>query len=104
MMTKERKEYLDSIWMNTDVGKWTIALAQGQDEKADEIKDKIFEVCPSPIHALMDEEKEAYKKIKAELSSKDEGKEYIQMLEKENYDLVGVMIAYEFSMLDLYYD
>ena len=104
MMIKERKEYLDSLWMNTDVGKWVTALSKGQDEKACEIMDKIFEVHPHPIQALMDEEKEAYKKIKAELSSKDEGKDYIKTLEKENSDLLDIMIAYEFSMLNLFYD
>lgn len=104
MMTKERKKYLDSLWINTDVGKWAIALAKGQDEKTDEIMNKIFEMHPRPYSFLMDEEKEVCKKIKAELSNKDEGKEYIQELEKESPELLDIMVAHEFSMLDLYYD
>lgn len=59
---KRKKKHLDSLWVNTDVEKWTIALAKGQDEKVDEIMSKIFEEHPSPYSFLMDEEKEACKK------------------------------------------
>ena len=102
-MDEARKKQLDNLWMKTDVGEWAIALSQGQDKKADEIINKIFKERPDPYWFLMNEEKELCRKIKTELSSKDEGKEYIQMLEKENYDLVGVMVAHDFSMLDLFY-
>lgn len=102
-MDDKRKKQIDNLWMDTDVGKWAIALANGQNNDADEILKKIFKINPSPYQYLMDEEKELCNKIVSELSSEEEGKEYIQELEKKTPKLVDVMVAHEFSMLDMFY-
>ena len=103
-MTKERKQYLDGLWMNTDVGKWAIFLAEEKHKEAENVLEDIFKRgYYDSYNYLMEIEKESCQKIKNALSNIKEGKEYIQMLEKENYDLVGVMVAHEFSMLELFY-
>lgn len=101
-MEEKRKKEIDRMWMDTDVGKWAVALAQERREDAESILNKIFEIHPAPYEYLMMQEKELYKKIKKTISH-EEGKEYILKLEKENSDLVDIMVAHEFSMLELYY-
>lgn len=102
-MDEKRKKQIDNLWMDTDVGKWALALANEQTNEADEILKNIFKTNPSPYQYLMDEEKELCNKIVEELSSEEEGKEYIQELEKKTPKLVDVMVAHEFSMLDMFY-
>lgn len=101
-MDKKRKQEIDNLWMNTNVGKWAIALADGKKEEAEEILNKIFEINLSPYQYLMDEEKEVCKKLKKMFKDAEEGKEYILKLEEENGNLVDIMVAHEFSMLDFY--
>lgn len=36
-MNEERKKEIDRMWINSDLGKWTVALSQGHDEDADKI-------------------------------------------------------------------
>ena len=102
-MTNDRKKYLDNLWMNTDVGKWAIALADSRKEDADKIRDQLFQNGHyAPVEYLLDEEKRIGMALKEELQYKGEGREYIDMLEESHYNLVGIMVAYEFSLLDLH--
>lgn len=102
-MTKQRKKYLDDLWMNSEVGRWAIAEAEGNRAKADGILESLFKKgYLSPLEHLMEEEKALYQKVKKELKNVAEGKDYCMALEKANNALVGVMVAYDFSMLDLY--
>ena len=100
-MNEERKKEIDRMWINSDLGKWTVALSQGHDEDADKILRELFEKYPSPYEYLMMQERELYKKMKEALSH-TEGKEYMLKLEEENANLLDVMVAHEFSMLGLY--
>ena len=102
-MNAERKKEIDSMWINTDLGKWAVALSRNHDEDADKILRRLFEKYPSPYEYLMTQEREIYKKMKKTLS-RTERKEYILKLEKEDTDLLDIMVAHEFSMLGLYYE
>lgn len=102
-MTKDRKKHLDDLWMNTDVGKWASALADGRKEDADKICDELFQNGHfAPVEYLLDKEKKLGMAVKEELQYMGEGREYIDMIEKNNYNLVDIMIAYEFSLLNLH--
>ena len=102
-MLKERKEYLDSLWMDTDVGKWVLALSKGQKEEADKIREELFDQgILDPIGYIMGEENALCDKVRAALQDPEEVNEFLDELEKCNYGLIDVMVAYEFSMLDLY--
>lgn len=102
-MTKKRKQQLDNLWMNTEVGKWAIALADGRKDEADKICDELFQNGHvAPVEYILDEEKKLSMILKEELLNKKEGREYMDALEKESYSLVDIMVAYEFSLLDLY--
>lgn len=102
-MTKERKRYLDDLWMNTDVGKWASAIADGRRNEANKICDGLFQSgYVIPVEHLLDEEKKVGIAVKRELKYKGEGREYMDSLEENNYNLVDIMVAYEFSLLDLY--
>ena len=125
-MTKKRKQFLDDLWMNSEVGRWATAKAYENKEESDKILNEVFEKGylkyrpvlvsleqllaetedeekDALIENLMQQEKMLSDKVKNELKNDDEAKAYCLALEEENYDLVGVMIAYEFSMLDLLY-
>lgn len=41
MVIKDRKEYLDSLWIDTDVYKWLIFLSEGNHQKAMDYADKL---------------------------------------------------------------
>ena len=104
-MTDERKKYLDGVWLNTEVGRWAVFLAMGKNDDADKILDEIFDRgYIAPYEYIMNEEKKLCQKVKSELLSPEEGKEYVLELEKSNYDLVDIMVAHEFTLLDLYYE
>lgn len=88
--------------MDTDVGKWAIAISKDRKEEADKIRKKLFtQGYLNPVNHLMSTEKALAEKVRAELKNPMEGKEYLSELEKNNYSLVDVMVAYEFSLLDL---
>lgn len=100
-MDKERKRQLDEIWLNTELGKWAIALSKDDKEKADSILEEIFNKTPTPYNYLMEEEKKLTKELKNSLRYKKEGKEYLMQLENDNSELLDIMIAHDFLMLDI---
>lgn len=102
-MTKDRKKQLNDLWMNTDVGKWAIALADGRKDDADKICDELFQNGHvAPVEYLLDEEKKLGMALKEALKYKGEGREYMDVIEESHYSLVDIMVAYEFSLLDLH--
>ena len=104
-MTEQRKRYLDSLWMDSEVGRWSRAEAEGNQAEAEKNSEELFKKgYVSPMEHLMEQEKGLSQKVKKELKNTAEGKDYCMALEKANNALVGVMVAYDFSMLDLYYD
>lgn len=104
-MTKQRKKYLDDLWLNSEVGCWARAEASEKKEDAQNILQTLFEKGHlNPLDYLMTQEKEMYQKVKSELTDPNEGKEYMLELERDSCDLLDIMVAYEFSMLDLYMD
>lgn len=104
-MTEQRKQYLDSLWVNSEVGRWAIAEAEGNKAEADGILETLFKKgYMPPLEHLVEQEKALSQKVKKELKNTAEGKEYCIALEKTNNTLVEVMIAYGFSMLDLFYE
>lgn len=115
-MDKKRKAYLDSLWRGSAVGKWSSLLAQNNRKEADELMEKIFQsafdangniIRPdavNPYNYLIDQEKQLCDVIKSELKNKKEGKDYVMALDIEDSDLMDIMVAYEFSILNLYYE
>lgn len=104
-MDKKRKEYIDSLWMDSKVGRWAKFLSEGNKDAANKITRKLFDEGHLDHNRyLIEEEKQLCQKVKFELRDAEEGKEYILELEKNNYNLVGVMVAYDFTLLDLYYE
>lgn len=95
-MEKKLKEKIDSIWMNSDFGKWCIAVSKGDKEKADEIENKAFNAGYVVFSMLEDE---LVPKIAEALQKEEDVDEYLQMLECENPELVDVLIKSE-----LFYD
>ena len=103
-MTQERKKYLDGLWMNTEVGRWARCKARGDDSGADRIRETLFsQGYLSPMDYLINQEGKVFERIKQELKSVDEGKSYLLEIEKSDPNLLDVMVAYECSLLDLYY-
>mgnify|MGYP007097240063 CR=1 FL=1 len=103
-MKKQRKQYLDDLWMNSEVGRWTKAVSVGDKKESDKILNELFKTgYLNPLEYLMEQEKELCREIRKELKDASEGRAYVLALEEKNCELVDVMVAYEFSILDLYY-
>lgn len=88
-MTKAKKEFIDSLWMHTEYGQWLFAVASENQNKADELAEKMNSY-PRSIEAI---DKELSKKIAEHLENWNEFDEYLKMLDDENYNLVEFMIA-----------
>ena len=89
-MDNKRKEYIDSLWMNTQYGRFVLAAAEGKNEEAKRIQNEIFQEYPyfvSTAGEILAEE------LKKELKP-GEFKEYIKKLEKDNYNLLEYMISH----------
>lgn len=87
-MDKNRKEYIDSLWMNTPYGRFVLAAAKGKNEEAKRIQDEIFKEYPFFVSTAGDILAEELKK---ELKP-GEFEEYLKNLDKENYALAEYMI------------
>lgn len=89
-MTKQKKEFIDGLWMNTDYGKWILISSEGKIEEANEMLRKIQSEFPWNADQVS---KELSIKVAKEFDSVEEYDEYIKMLDEENYDLVDFMIS-----------
>lgn len=64
-MTEQRKQYLDSLWLHSEVGRWAIAEAEGNKAEAEEIFEKLFKKgYTSPLEHLINQEKTLSQKVK----------------------------------------
>lgn len=112
-MTVERKRYLDSLWMNSEVGEWLKMMVAGNKRDADKLLRKIYSEAFTPdgtciderkrypFRYLMGQEKEMTAIIKNELKDKKEGREYLAMIEAENEIMMVYMVGNEFSMIGI---
>lgn len=91
-MNEELKKKIDSVWLESDYGKWCEAIAKNEIQKADTIAKQIFDSGYPMIEILEDEL--ACKLVKL-VNSEAEVDEYLHLLEKENSELVGVVIQHE---------
>lgn len=89
-MDKKRKEYIDSLWMDTLFGKWVLAAAAGKNEEAERIREIIFDSYP---YFLEDCDRLLCEKLDAAMEYPGEMDDYLAELDKENYDLVDFIIS-----------
>ena len=92
---------INKILFDSEVGKWALALSEGRKQEADKILEKIFEINPVPYTYLMEQEKEVSNRIKKEFRTLRERKEYLEFLDKKYPDLMDIMVAHGFSILDM---
>lgn len=91
-MNEGLKKKIDSVWLESDYGKWCEAIAKNEVQKADTISKQIFDSGYPMIEILEDE---LAGKLAGLINSEAEIDEYLRLLEKENSDLVGVIIQHE---------
>lgn len=91
-MNEELKKKIDSVWLESDFGKWCEAVAKNEVQKANTISKQIFDSGYLMMETLEDELAD---KLAEVISSEAEIDEYLHLLEKENSDLVGVIIRQE---------
>lgn len=104
-MDKQRTRFLDSLWMNSDVGKWLELEASGNRESADRMLQNLFDAGHlNPLEYLLEQEKEITKRLKNEFRNLDEAREYLTDLDERKNEMVDVMVAYDFSLIDIYYE
>ena len=102
-VNKEKKVFIDNLWMESDLGKWCLLMSEGKTEDADGIVRDIvaFTGAKTYMGAVRMKEKEVSEKMIAAFKDLNEYKEYMLSIEAENADLVGVLIAYDiFSDLE----
>lgn len=91
-MNKKRKEYIDSLWKNTELYEWILAVINEDETRAKEIKEALFNkgyFCM--IEQLDDEISET---ISKEIKNVEEFYEYLKLLDKENSEMVGVIVSH----------
>lgn len=91
-MDEGLKKKIDSVWLESDYGKLCEAIAKDEHQKANAISRQIFDAGYLTIGLL---ENELVVKLAEFISSEEEIDEYLLLLEKENSDLVDVIIKYE---------
>lgn len=92
-MKKELKKRIDDVWLNTNFGQWCVAVAEERMQDAEIIRERIFNDGYFSMEWL---ENELADKIAELIHDETEVDEYLELLEKENYDLVDVLIREEF--------
>lgn len=91
-MNTELKQKIDQIWRESDFGIWCFAVAGGEMEKADMIRQKLFDEGYLSMEML---ENELAEKISKLVHTESEIDEYLHLLDRENSDLVNVLIHQE---------
>ena len=87
-MNKERKQYIDSLWMDTPSGRFVIAAANGRNDEAKRIREEIFQSYPFFVSNAIDLINEELKK---ELNP-GEIDEYLKALDREDEKLIDYII------------
>ena len=91
-MNKELKQKIDNAWRPSDFGQWCEALARDDVSSANNIFERIFDSGYIMMSLL---EEELADQIAELMQSESDVDEYLMLLEKENSDLVGVLIRVE---------
>lgn len=91
-MTKELKEEIDAIWLESDYGMLLKAISNDDNEQSEKTWQKIFNNGYLTIEML---ENELSKKIINVLDTSSQVEEYLSLLEKEENDLLDVVIKYD---------
>ena len=104
-LTADRKQYLDSLWKDTLLGKYSIFNGNleiaDNERKRDEIAEKLFDP-ENPWITIHDQEKEFGKRLSTEFKDYSEWEEYILSLinesseMKETVDVSGVTDGFLF--------
>ncbi len=68
-MTKELKQKIDRMWMETEVGEWVRVSISSNPKLKEEFVERIFQKCPNWTGYLMSIEKELSKEIAKELKT-----------------------------------
>lgn len=99
-MNNELKQKIDAIWLYSDFGKWCKAIASNDSKTADSLCKQIFDSGYPEMEILEDELANNIAKL---MKSESDIDEYLQLVEKENSDLVSVLIKVElFYMVPKY--
>lgn len=91
-MDEKRKQKIDSVWKDTDVGRWIILSADGKAKEADKMFNKVAEQRP---WCFEQSEKELCLSLSRELESVEEFDDYLKALDDESTALVGFIIAHD---------
>lgn len=90
-MDKSRKEYIDSLWFHTKLYKWLTLMSSGNMEEAHNFLEDLFQKGYfEPAEQI---EEEGCDAILKEIGDFSEFEDYLKLLDKENYDLVDVIIT-----------
>lgn len=84
------KKKVDSIWMNTEIGKWIQLASEGKEKEANELYSKIENDIPMNFH---NELKKVCESIAKQFKNENEFEEYMKALDEENYNLVEFIIS-----------
>jgi len=84
------KTKIDSIWKNTEIGKWIQNASEGNIKEANELYTKIEGDIPMGFH---NELKQVCENIAKQFSNEDEFDEYMKALDKEDYEMVEFIIS-----------
>jgi predicted ribonuclease toxin of YeeF-YezG toxin-antitoxin module len=84
------KDKIDSVWMDSDIGKWIQLASAGKEKEANELYVKIENDIPMNFH---NELSKVCKDIAKQFKTEDEFEEYLKILDEENYDMVDFIIS-----------
>lgn len=97
-MTNDKKKRIDSILMDSKYGKWLLLVSEG---KVNEAKEYAESICKKYPYTLENLEIQMSDKAKKEIKSWEELQEYLELLDKENQELVEQIIIHDvFSTID----
>lgn len=91
-MNGELKQKIDNIWMQSDFGKWCEAVAKNDMQTAERISRQVLDSGYPRMEVLEDELAD---KLAGMMKSASDMDEYLRLLEKENSELVEVLIRQE---------
>ena len=84
------KKKIDSIWKNTEIGKWIQLASSGKEKEGNELYSKIENNIPFNFH---NELKKVCQDIAKQFKNESEFDEYLKLLDEENYDVVEFIIS-----------
>lgn len=83
-MIRDKKKKIDALWMETRLGKCVLLIANGKREEAEELHRKAFD--KGFIYGAFEEKEDVAKEILKHVSTLEEWREYIAMLDEKIVD------------------